>query len=375
MKSRSVSLKSQTGRLDKPLLIAVVALVFFGVAMVFDASAAESARTFGDKYFFLKRQALWAVCGLAALFIFSQVNYTFWRRLALPFLLFSALVLGLVLIPGVGVTVLGATRRISLNVIGANFGLQPSELAKLALTIYLAAVLSRKVTLFRFLLPTLLVCGLIFVEPDLGTSLIVAGSALAMYWVAGAPVLQLAVLALLGVSGAVFAAFLSPYRRARITTFLNPSIDPADTSYHIRQALIALGSGGLFGLGLGQSRQKHFFLPEPATDSIFAIIAEEFGFVGASVILAVFIFLFWRGMRIAWCTKEPFGRLLAVGITSHLAIQTLINLAAMVALVPLTGIPLPFVSYGGSSLVVLLAAVGILLNISKGASSTARRRR
>ncbi|MBI2268287.1 MAG: putative lipid II flippase FtsW [Candidatus Blackburnbacteria bacterium] len=354
-------MKPQVNRIDRPFLIALLLLVFFGVAMVFDASAADGARSFNDKFFYVKRQVLWISIGMVVMFVFSRIKYSFWEKTAVPFLLLALVLLVLVLIPGLGIEALGARRRMSLG----SIGIQPSELAKLAMSIFLSASLSRSTTVIRFLVPLVLVCSLVVVEPDLGTTTIIAGMGFLVYFTSGAPIFHFVSLG--GGAGllALILAFTSSYRRERIMTFLNPHVDPVNTSYHIRQVLIALGSGGIFGLGLGQSRQKQLFLPEPATDSIFAIIAEELGFLGSVLVLVLFMFLIWRGFAIAARAQDQFGRLLAVAITSWIAIQTIINLSAMVALVPLTGIPLPFVSYGGSSLIVLLGAVGILLNISK----------
>ncbi len=208
-----------------------------------------------------------------------------------------------------------------------------------------------------------MVVGLVLLEPDLGTSIIIVAIAILLYFAAGAPVWHFGIIIPVLAIGVLGLAVLSPYRMARLTTFLHPERDTQGSSYHIHQALLALGSGGWFGVGIGQSRQKYEYLPEANTDSIFAIIGEEIGFIGAIGVILVFIFLCWRGFRIAKRAPDVFGRLLALGITSWIAVQTIINLSAMVALMPLTGVP--FISYGGSSLIILFAGVGILLNISK----------
>jgi cell division protein FtsW len=210
-----------------------------------------------------------------------------------------------------------------------------------------------------------MVVGLVLLEPDLGTSVIIIAIALILYFASGAPVWHFALILPVLVVGVVGLAIISPYRMARLTTFLHPDKDPLGSSYHIRQALLGLGSGGWFGVGIGQSRQKYEYLPEANTDSIFAIIGEETGFVGGVAVILMFVFASWRGFRIAKRARDGFGRLLAIGITSWISVQTIINLSAMVALMPLTGVPLPFISYGGSSLIIMLAAAGILLNISK----------
>ncbi|MBI2590609.1 MAG: putative lipid II flippase FtsW [Candidatus Blackburnbacteria bacterium] len=354
-------LPSQSSRIDRLLLLAVLLLVGFGVAMVFDASVADATRTFNDKFFFVKRQMVWVGLGIASMVVTSFVNYKFWEKVSVPFFGVTILLLIIVLIPGIGVSALGASRRIGIGV----WGIQPAEIAKLSLVVFLSASLSRGISLIRFLVPVALVSFLIVIEPDLGTTTIVVATAFAVFFASGAPLAQIGLLGLSGFLTALVLAITSQYRRERLLTFINPNADPVNSSYHIKQILIALGSGGLWGLGIGQSRQKYLYIPEPATDSIFAIIAEELGFAGAAVLILVFLFVILRGFKIALSAPDQFARLLAIGMISWFAIQTLVNLAAMVALLPLTGIPLPLVSYGGSSLLVTFAAMGILLNISK----------
>lgn len=358
----------QSGGIDRLLLLAVLLLVGFGVAMVFDASVADATRTFNDKFFFVKRQMVWVGLGLVSMVVASFINYKFWEKASIPFLGITILLLVIVLIPGIGVSALGASRRIGIG----SWGIQPAEIAKLSLVTFLSASLVRKISLIRFLAPVAIVTFLIIIEPDLGTTTIVAASAFAVFFASGAPYLQIGLLGGFGFLATLILAFSSSYRRERLVTYLNPHFDPINSSYHIRQILIALGSGGFWGLGIGQSRQKYLYLPEPATDSIFAIIAEELGFVGATMLILVFLFVVLRGFKIALSVQDMFGRLLSVGIISWFAIQVLINLSAMVALLPLTGIPLPLVSYGGSSLLVTLTAMGILLNISRHRTSIAK---
>lgn len=359
--SYKVDKNSMRGGIDRLLLMAVLLLVGFGVAMVFDASVADATRTFNDKFFFVKRQLVWITLGLLSMTITSFVNYKFWEKISVPLFGATILLLIVVLIPGIGVSALGASRRIGVGFLGV----QPAEIAKLSLVIFLSASLSRDNSLIRFLVPVGIAALLIVIEPDLGTTTIVATTAFAVFFASNAPLAQVGLIGGSGFLAALVLALSSSYRRERLVTFLNPSFDTINSSYHVRQILIALGSGGVWGLGIGQSRQKYLYLPEPATDSIFAIIAEELGFIGATILILAFLFVFLRGFKIALSAEDSFGRLLATGITSWLAIQTLINLSAMVALVPLTGVPLPLVSYGGSSLLVTLTAIGILLNISK----------
>lgn len=269
--------------------------------------------------------------------------------------------LGLVLIPGLGTKVLGAQRWLSLGI----FRFQPAELAKLAFVLYLAAFMSQKKSLWPFLILLTVLIGLTIAEPDLGTAVIIAATGLVVYFASGAPLIWIGLIGIIGLIGGLGLIFSSTYRKERILTFINPARDPLGASYHIHQILLALGSGGLLGLGLGQSRQKYEYLPAAATDSIFAIIAEELGFVGAVGVVIIFLLLIWRGFKIAKEAPDKFGSLLATGIISWIGFQTLINLSAIVALVPLTGVPLPFISYGGSSLVLIMTASGILVNISK----------
>ncbi len=360
-KRRSVPFRSQTRGIDKQLTFAVVALVIFGVVMVFNTSIVDAARTFGDQFYFGKRQLLWAGIGFLGMLILSRVPYQLFAKLALPSYLVTVLLLILVLIPNFGISNLGATRWISAG----DFSFQPAELAKLSLVLFLARIFSKRRHLGYFLFSTGLILVLVMLEPDLGTTGIIVATALLVYFASGAPIWHFLLLLPVTLGGVLALALSLEYRRERILTFLNPGLDPLGTSYHVRQILLSLGSGGIFGVGLGQSRQKYLFLPEPMTDSIFAIIGEELGLLGTMGVLAVFTFLIFRGFSIARHTPDLFGKLLTVGITSWIGIQTFINLSAMVALLPLTGVPLPFVSYGGSSLVVTMLGIGILLNISR----------
>ncbi len=283
--------------------------------------------------------------------------------MALPLLFVAIVLLFCVFIPGIGVSILGAKRWINTHV----FLLQPAEFVKLALAIYLAAWFSNKEKersiAFFGLLGTIMV--LIMLEPDMGTAAIILSEALIMYFLEGAKLTYFFYsIPVLGIISFILVK-LAPYRAARLSTFFNASSAPETASYHIRQILIALGMGGITGVGLGNSLQKYAYLPESTTDSIFAIIAEEIGFLGSIIFLSLFIIVIWRGFFIAIHAKDQFGRLLAGGIISFLSVQTIINLTAQTALLPLTGVPLPFVSYGGSSLLVDLSAIGILLNIGR----------
>lgn len=348
---------------DRLLLVIVVVIATIGILMVYNSSVAIAERDFADQYYFVREQLKWLVVGAVTLVVVSRIDYHRWYAWSLPLLLTTIILLLAVFIPGIGVPALGAHRWINL---GFTI-LQPAELAKFSLIVYLSAWFSKpeKGRLGAFVLLLAMVVGLVVIEPDLGTAVIIGIVAVMMYYFSGAKLTHfLGLVPVLAIALVLFAV-AAPYRFARITTFLNPEHDPLGSSYQIRQILLALGSGGLFGVGLGKSRQKYEYLPEANTDSIFAIIAEELGFIGSTIVIGLFLLLVWRGFRIAKHARDTFGRMLALGFASWIAIQAGINLAAMVALVPLTGIPLPFISYGGSSLTVLLLSMGILLNISR----------
>lgn len=361
MKKRKYKLKSQKKSFDWVFAGLVVALTLFGLVMVFDASVIEAYQQFGDKYYFVKSQAVWAVLGFLVLFAASIFPHKILDKVALPIFIVSIGLLVAVLIPGIGLKVQGARRWIDLGFTT----LQPSELAKLGVTIYFASWLSKHQRFLPFAFITAVVLGLILLEPDMGTAVIVGLIGFTLYFLSGAPFKNIVLTGLIGFGLGVILILLSPYRLNRLKTFLDPSIDPLGASYHVRQVLIALGSGGVYGQGIGRSRQKYQYLPEATTDSIFAVIAEETGFIGATVVVLALLGLTRRGFRITVSAKTGFSKLLAAGITSWFTYQTLINLSAMVALLPLTGVPLPFISYGGSSLVTMLLASGIMLNISR----------
>ncbi len=346
------------------LILTTIFLTLFGFFMIYDASSYISFSQFhGDKYHYIKDQFFWMILGFIGMGFFSFFNYKKLYNLAFPLLLSVIFLLGLVFIPHIGVSVLGAHRWIDFRF----FVFQPAEFVKLVLAIYLAAWFSNKEKgrFTAFLLLMGLVLFLVMLEPDMGTAIIILSQALIIFFISGGNILYiLSILPFLGIGGFLLAIF-EPYRAKRIAAFLNPISDNSSASYHVRQILIALGSGGLTGVGIGNSLQKYAYLPENTTDSIFAIIAEELGFIGSVILILVFIFLILQIIKIAIHSKDNFGRLLAAGICAFLAMQILINLSAQTALLPLTGVPLPFISYGGSSLVVDLASIGILLNIAK----------
>lgn len=350
-------------RLDITLILSVISLTSFGLLMIYDASSFVAFRDFADKYHYLKGQFLWAILGFGFLTALSFFDYRKFYNLSLPLMITSIVLLIMVFIPGIGVHLLGASRWIDLKV----FLLQPTEFVKLSLAIYLAAWFSKKEK-GRFL-PFLLLIGfllsLIMLQPDMGTAIIILGEAFTIFFLSGGRLFYFAAaIPLFGIIGLILIK-ISPYRAQRLATFLDPNQSIQTSSYHVKQILIALGNGGVFGLGLGNSLQKYAYLPENTTDSIFAIIAEELGFVGATILICIFAIVVWRGFRIASRAPDNFGRLLAAGVTTFLAIQMIINLGAQTILLPLTGIPLPFISYGGSALIIELCAIGILLNISR----------
>ena len=337
--------------------------------MVYSASAVWASYKMGDSFFFAKRQLLFAGLGVIAMFFIMKIDYWVWRTYSKVILLICFVLLILVLIPGIGLVRGGARSWIG---IGA-FSIQPSEFMKFAMIIFLAKFLSEKqkvITSFkRGLLPSLsfvfVAFGMIMLQPDLGTGTVMVGTCIVMIFVSGARIFHFAMLGLIGVAGFVGLIASAPYRIKRITSYLDPWSDPLGSGFQIIHSLLAIGPGGLFGLGLGQSRQKFLYLPEPQTDFIFAILSEELGFIGGSFVLLLFSLLLWRGIRVALGAPDLYGTFLAVGIVAMIAIQVMINIGVVTGLMPVTGITLPFLSYGGSSLTLMLMAVGVLLNISR----------
>lgn len=357
--------------IDRPLFYLILTLTFLGLVAVADASAPQALASFNDRYYFLKQQAAWAGIGVVIFFVFAKIKYAFWEKLAVPLFGVSVLLLVLVLIPNFSYKALGARRWLDLGF----FSFQPSELIKLTLIMYFAKLIKVGKAPASYFIPLVIILVLIMLQPDLGTAVIISLIALSQIFVSGINFLYFLGSLVLGALVAIGLILISPYRRERLQTLLTPSIDPLGAGYHIRQILLALGSGGIFGVGIGASRQKYLFLPEAATDSIFAVIAEETGLIGGIVLISLFTFFIFRGFRIAALAPDKFAQGLAVGITAWIGAQFFLNIASMTAITPLTGIPLPFFSYGGSSLVMILAACGILLNISSYGNKkiTARR--
>jgi cell division protein FtsW len=364
--------KSRVGgaRLEAPvvyglLVLVTLALVAFGLVMVYSASSARAAISEGDPAYYLKRQAVYALVGLVLFVVLARIGYGALRRIAGPLLVVSLCLLAFVLVAGT--TVNGAKRWLELGPVT----MQPSELAKIALAIWVSAFLAHRAapsSLGALLRPIGLVGGLaavlVLAEPDLGTAIAFAIVIGAIVLVSGTPLRVMASAGALAIGAILLLSWAAPYRRARLLTFLDPWSDPQGAGFQSVQALIALGSGGLFGVGLGESVQKVYYLPEASTDMIFAIIGEELGLLGTGAVILAYVLFGYCGCRIALACRDPFGKRLAAGITALVCGQATVNLGAVLGIAPLTGIPLPFVSYGGSSLIVALAGVGILLNIA-----------
>lgn len=353
---------------DGLLFGAVIALLAVGTLMVMSASSAAAEMHFNDSLYFLKRQLVWAALGIILMLSLMQVDYHRWQRWAAPLFLATIALLVLVLVPSLGKTVNGARRWIGAG----GFYVQPSELSKYATALYMAVRLTQKEyeakKFFKGMVPLLIILGIVFAlilkEPDLGTALAISGTFFLLLFMSGSRLYHLGALFLLGIGGVVALILSEPYRLRRLISFSDPWSDPLNTGYHVIQSLYALGSGGFFGAGFGMSREKFLYLPEPHTDFIFAVLGEEFGILGTLAVVFLFAFVAWRGLLAALHAPDMYGTLLAAGIVMTIFLQAAMNIAVVTASMPVTGIPLPFVSFGGSALVVTMGAVGILLNIS-----------
>lgn len=356
-------------KMDYWLLISVLIICVFGIIMIYSASSIWAEYKFHDAFKYVKHQSLFFLVGLVALFIASKIDLSFLKKKANLILGVCFLLLVLVLIPGIGSVRNGSRSWFGIG----GFGIQPSEFAKIGLIIFTAKYLARNYKEMHDVkngaLPIFLVIGvfflLIMLEPDFGTAMVMALTIICLIFVSGLKIsffIKLGVVGLLGIVGLIIAA---PYRMARIVSFLNPWSDPLGSGYQIIQSLYAIGPGGLLGQGFLKSRQKHFYLPEPQTDFIFSIISEEFGFLGVLIVCSFFCFIFYRMIRIAMKTNDLFYKYLVFGLAFGIFIQASLNLCVVVGLIPVTGVTLPFFSYGGSSLLVSMVCVGIVLNISK----------
>jgi len=358
--------KTEEQKFDYLLIITVAALLIVGLMMIYSATFALGYQLHEQPTYYFIRQLLWMAIGLLAMIIFARIEYHTWRRFSIPIMAGAIFLLGLVLV--IGETRFGGQRWLFHG------SIQPSELSKLAIIIYIADWISSKGEQIRnvryglvpFAILLGFITGLIVLQQDLSTAILIAATSLAMFFIAGGSLWQIMVS--VGLAGVTFAFFItrSSYRVHRILTFLDPlNADPTGEGYQIHQILIALGSGGITGLGLGASRQKFGYIPASHTDGIFAIVGEELGLIGCIAVMGLFIFLAYRGFRIALDAKDPFGTILAAGITCSLIFQAIVNVGVITASLPFTGIPLPFISFGGSSLVISMAGIGLLLAVSR----------
>jgi len=356
-------------QIDFILCLSIVILVFVGCIMVYSSSQIIAEFRFDDQFKFIKQQGLFAILGLGIMYVITKVNYSFYKKHANLIFIVSLLLLILVLIPGLGV-VRGGSR--SWFKIGS-FQIQPSEFMKIGLVIFIAKYIDNSDKLMKqfvkgFVFPALLILivfAVIMLQPDFGTGFVLLVTCFCMLFVSGTNLRVYIYLFFVGVLGIVGLIISAPYRLKRIYSFLNPWEDPLGSGFQIIQSLYAIGPGGFFGFGFLNSRQKHFFLPEPQTDFIFSIIAEELGFLGVSLVIFLYATIFLRGIKIALNTNDTFAKFLCFGLIFQITIQTLINLMVVSGLIPVTGVTLPLLSYGGSSLITTLISLGIVLNISR----------
>jgi len=366
-------LRLTKGPLDLILLISALTLLGIGLVMVFSSSAVTANLNYGDSLYFFKKQAIWAVISLTVMIIVINFNFLALRDVAVPLMLLAILLLVLVVTP-LGTDVKGSSRWFALG----PMRFSPSELAKVAMVMFMAKAMAMKTSkissftagILPFLLMVALVCGLIMLQPDLGTAFTIAATVFFMLLVAGARWSHLGLIMLSGLGAVGAAIAIAPYRMERVVAFLNPWKYASDEGFQTIQSLYALGSGGLFGMGLGRSRQKFFYLPEQHTDFIFAILGEELGFIGCTAVVALFLLFAWRGYKIALNAPDDFSRLLAAGLTTTIVFQAMVNIAVVTGTLPVTGITLPLISYGGTSLLFTMIMVGLLLNISRYSTHT-----
>lgn len=359
--------KGEAGSIDLPFLIMVLCLLTVGLVMLSSASYVSALQRHGDSYYFIKRQLLFALVGVAMMLVIPYFNYQLLRRWAVKILIVAAVLLGLIWTP-LGVEVNGARRWLNL---GVQF--QPSEIAKFAVIVILASYMASnykrmkefKVGILYPFAVLAVVCGLVVAEPHVSGAILIFAIGVVMMYVGGVNLGWFVSLGAAGGLGLLGAAFLIPHARARLNIWFHPETDPTGDGFQTLQSLYAIGSGGFFGRGLGQSVQKHLYIPEPQNDYIFAIVCEELGFVGAIFVIVLFVALVWRGVYISFHAKDKFASLLVMGIISRVAIQTFLNMAVVTNTLPPTGISLPFFSYGGTSLVILLVEMGIILAVSR----------
>lgn len=350
------------------LFISVILISVFGVIMIYSASYIWAEYKYGDALKYVKNQGLFLIIGIILMIIISKIDYKIYMKKSNFILIFCILLLILVLIPGVGTVRNGSRSWFGIG----SFGIQPSEFAKLGMIIFTSKYLTNNEKAMKNLkgvIPilslTILIFGLIMLQPDFGTGTILVMSIIGILFIGGLNIKYFIRLGIIGIIGVIILILAAPYRLSRILSFLNPWSDPLGSGFQIIQSLYAIGPGGLFGYGFGNSRQKHFFLPEPQTDFIFSIISEELGFIGCLLVVGLFIIICYNGFKISKNCEDLFGKYLAFGLIFQLAFQTVLNLMVVTGLIPVTGVTLPFLSYGGSSLLVSLCSMGILLNISR----------
>ncbi len=353
------------------LIYLTLLLVVLGLIILSSAGVVEGQRSFDSAYFFLTHQLLYGVLpGLLAFFILSRIDYDLWRRFALPVLFFAIILMIMVFVPNFGQVINGARRWLNIGIIS----FQPAEFLKLSLVIYLSAWFTSQqkknkgnlaYALVPFLIVLIFIALLLVLQPDFGTLGLLILIALALYFFSGAPLKHLVILLIIFGIALGSLSIVSPYRFNRLKTFLDPTQDTLGSAYHINQALIAIGSGGIFGVGFGQSQQKHNFLPEVVGDSIFAVVVEELGLVGGVFVITLFLVLFFTLIRIAHRSNDEFARLFVLGVVVWIVGQAFINICAISGVIPLTGLPLPFISFGSSSLVSVLMGLGIVVSVSK----------
>ncbi len=359
-------------KFDLVLFITVIVLILFGLVMIYSASSIWAEYKFHDAFKYVKQQSLFIAVGIVLMVIVSKIDYKYYHKKTGLILAACLFLLILVLIPGVGSVRNGSRSWFGIG----SFGIQPSEFAKLGLIIFASKYLADNERLIgnfkKGVLPILLVLflffGLIMLQPDLGTGMVIVISIVALLFIAGVNMKFFYIGGVIGVLGVVVLILIAPYRMDRITSFIDPWRDPLGTGFQIIQSLYAIGPGGLLGMGFLNSRQKHFYLPEPQTDFIFSIISEEFGCLGVLIVSSLFVLLLYRGIKIALNANNLFSKYLAFGMVFQILFQTLMNLMVVVGLIPVTGVTLPFLSYGGSSLLITLVSIGVLLNISRGES-------
>ncbi len=351
------------------LFISVILISLFGVLMIYSSSYVWAEYKFNDPYKYLKNQLLFFIVGMILMVVVSKIDYKKYFKYSNKILLFCISLLILVLIPGIGTIRNGSRSWFGVG----SFGIQPSEFAKLGIIIFTSKYLSNnpkqikkfKTGILPILLVTLFIFGLIMLQPDFGTGVIIVMTIIGILFIAGLDIKIFIRFGILGIIGVVVLILIAPYRLKRILSFLNPWSDPLGSGFQIIQSLYSIGPGGLFGLGIGNSIQKHFYLPEPQTDFIFSIISEELGFIGIIILSILFISIFYNSLKISLKCSDLFGKYLSFGITFGLIFQTILNLSVVVGLIPVTGVTLPFLSYGGSSLLITMISIGIILNISR----------